>query len=102
MQADKGAALAATEPLPGFKRLNLCNAVNDALAIAMDTNERCIVYFLFNELLGCNYLELSMFLTWPALFNDAQSLCFWRRCILWGGVPLHRWVARTLRKGSRL
>ncbi|EFJ52066.1 hypothetical protein VOLCADRAFT_56472 [Volvox carteri f. nagariensis] len=42
-QADRSTPLAA-EPLPGFKRLNLCNAVNDALTVALDTNDRAYVF----------------------------------------------------------
>ncbi|GIL72081.1 hypothetical protein Vretimale_485 [Volvox reticuliferus] len=43
VQADQSNTL-APEPLPGFKRLNLCNAVNDALVTALDTNYRAYVF----------------------------------------------------------
>ncbi|PNW83205.1 hypothetical protein CHLRE_06g311050v5 [Chlamydomonas reinhardtii] len=43
-----GAALvqadAATPALPGHTRLNLCNAVNDALKIALESNDRTYVF----------------------------------------------------------
>ncbi|GFR49073.1 hypothetical protein Agub_g11100 [Astrephomene gubernaculifera] len=50
LTTQSGAALVQAEsspssqPLPGYKRLNLCNAVNDAMLIALDTNERSYVF----------------------------------------------------------
>ncbi len=42
VQADINSAAAA--PKAGHKRLNLCNAVNDALSVALETNERLVGY----------------------------------------------------------
>lgn len=64
VQADINSAAAA--PKPGHKRLNLCNAVNDALSVALETNERSV-----------GFIKEAISLGWSTRPSDVEpaSIC---------------------------